>query len=147
MKIAISRVDGGVSVMTLLDPDATSDNEVEKWKLTHPGEYLSHAEGGEDAIPSDRTFRNAWRLSGGVIDHDIDKAKSIQRDRIRAARAPLLSSLDVAYDKADEQGDTVAKQGIATRKQALRDAPADPAIDASETVDELKAVWPEALTG
>jgi hypothetical protein len=31
---------------------------------------------------------------------------------------------------------------IEAEKQRLRDAPADPRIDAAETPEELKAVWP-----
>jgi hypothetical protein len=38
------------------------------------------------------------------------------------------------------QGDVVAT--IEAAKQALRDAPADPAIDAAQTPDQLKAAWP-----
>jgi hypothetical protein len=48
--------------------------------------------------------------------------------------------LDMAYLRADESKDEVAKATIAAEKQALRDAPADPAIDAAGTPEELKAV-------
>src|SRR5262249_28807419 len=94
-------------------------------------------------FPEDRVFRNAWRQDGsGRIDIDMEKARGIQRNRIRAARAPLLAELDVAYQRADEREDTAAKADIAARKQALRDAPADPAIETARTPEELKAVWP-----
>ena len=45
-----------------------------------------------------------------------------------------------------EQGDTDAQAAIAAAKQALRNAPADPAIDAAQTPEELKLVQPAGLT-
>jgi hypothetical protein len=93
-------------------------------------------------VPTDRTFRNAWR---GDLTVDMPKAREIHRDHLRQMRAPLLAALDVEYDKADERGDLIAKQEIAARKQALRDVTADPAIEAARTPEELKAAIPEAL--
>ncbi|MEJ0012348.1 MAG: hypothetical protein WDM94_06895 [Bauldia sp.] len=75
----------------------------------------------------------------------MDKARAIHCDRMRAARAPRLAALDIAYQRADESGDAAAKAAVAARKQALRDVTADPAIAAAETPDALKAVWPEIL--
>lgn len=80
-----------------------------------------------------------------IITVDMAKARDIQRDRIREMRAPVLAELDIAYQRADEQGDAEAKADIAARKQALRDATKDPAIDAAKTPEELKAVIPDAL--
>lgn len=78
-----------------------------------------------------------------MITIDMDKAREIHRDRIRAARAPLLAAADVDFQRALETGaDTSA---IVARKSALRDAPADPAIDAATTPEQLAAVWPAAL--
>ena len=100
----------------------------------------------EDA-PSDRTFRNAWRLDGdGAVEVDMDKAREIHREKLRGIRKPLLEALDVEYQRADEAGNTAEKKRVAAKKQALRDVTADPAIDAASTPDELKAVIPAALT-
>jgi hypothetical protein len=52
---------------------------------------------------------------------NIDKAKAITLDRLRAERAPKLAALDVAFMRAVEQGDTAAQASIAAQKQALRD--------------------------
>lgn len=99
----------------------------------------------EAGIPADRAFRNAWAASGGRISVDMEKARGIHRDRIRVARKPLLAALDVEYHRADERGDAGGKSDVASRKQALRDATADPAIAAAKTPEELSAVWPAAL--
>ena len=37
-------------------------------------------------VPSDRHFRNAWKLSGSVISEDMTEAKKIFKDKIREVR-------------------------------------------------------------
>lgn len=96
----------------------------------------------EAEVPVDRTFRDAWKPDLTV---DMDKARAIHKDRMRAGRAPLMAALDVEYQRADERGDAEAKTAVAKRKQALRDVTADPAIAKARTPDDLKAVWPTAL--
>ena len=99
--------------------------------------------------PADRTFRNAWDNppeGSDVIGVDMGKARDIWRDKIRAARASEFGKLDAGYMQMLEQGDTDAQAAIAAAKQALRDAPADPAIDAAQTPDQLKLVQPAGLT-
>jgi hypothetical protein len=94
--------------------------------------------------PSDRTFRNAWESAGadsGVITVDMDRAKDIWREKIRQARD--FVPLDAAFMKALETGADASS--VTAQKQLLRDAPADPAIDAATTPEELKAVQPAGL--
>ena len=73
------------------------------------------------------------------ITIDMAVARNIHRDRIRQARTDALAALDVAYMRAQEQGQDTAT--IVAQKQELRDAPADPAIAAATTPAELKAIW------
>lgn len=80
-----------------------------------------------------------------MINVNMTKAKEIKKDMIRAERAPLLADLDVQFMRAVEAGDTDAQSTIAAKKQALRDATADPAIEAASTPEQLKAVRPAAL--
>jgi len=77
-----------------------------------------------------------------TITVDMGIARDIWRDKIRAERNKHFAELDVAYQRADETGDSVKKADVAAQKQALRDAPADPAIDAATTPEKLKAIWP-----
>lgn len=95
-------------------------------------------------IPADRTFRAAWTADLTV---DMDKARDIQRDRLRDERAPMLAALDVEYQRADERGDDEAKAAVAAQKQALRDITKADEIEAAKTPDELKALNVEALFG
>ena len=67
---------------------------------------------------------------------DIDKAKDITKDRLRAEREPLLLVQDVAFQRALETGtDTSA---IVAEKQRLRDI--TKLVDNVNTVEELKAL-------
>lgn len=100
----------------------------------------------QSALPTDRYFRGAWRNSGRKVTVDMPTAREIHRTKLRRMRAPLLAELDTEYMRADEAGDNAEKKRIATRKQALRDVTADPAIEKAKTPDALKAVLPPALT-
>lgn len=76
-----------------------------------------------------------------MIAVDIKSAAEIQRNRIRAAREPLFAKLDQEFMRALEAGDNVSIERIKAEKQRLRDAPANPRIEAAKTVEELSAIW------
>ena len=67
---------------------------------------------------------------------DINKAKDITKDRLRAERKPLLEAQDVAFQRAlESSADTSA---IVAEKQRLRDITT--LVDTVNTVEELKAL-------
>lgn len=69
-----------------------------------------------------------------MITINLDKAKAITKDHLRAERAPLLQAQDVAFQRALESGaDTTA---IVAEKQRLRDITA--LVDQINTLEELK---------
>ena len=69
-----------------------------------------------------------------MITINLDKAKEITKDRLRAERTPLLQAQDVAFQRALESGaDTTA---IVAEKQRLRDI--TQLADQATTLDELK---------
>jgi hypothetical protein len=71
-----------------------------------------------------------------MININLDKAKVITKERLRAERTPLLQEQDVAFQRALEQGtDTTA---IVAEKQRLRDI--TNLADQASTLDELKAI-------
>ena len=98
-------------------------------------------------IPSDRHFRNAWKLSGSVMAEDMTAAKVIFKDKIREVRKPLLEAEDVVYMKALEASDSSAQTASVNKKKALRDAPAATAIENADTVAKLKAAWDTSTLG
>jgi hypothetical protein len=71
-----------------------------------------------------------------MITINLDKAKAITKDRLRAERTPLLQAQDVAFQRALESGaDTSA---IVAEKQRLRDITG--LADSATTLEELKAI-------
>ncbi len=71
-----------------------------------------------------------------MIKINLDKAKDITKERLRAERTALLQAQDVAFQRALEQGaDTSA---IVAEKQRLRDI--TKLADQATTLDELKAI-------
>lgn len=71
-----------------------------------------------------------------MITINLDKAKAITKDKLRAERAPLLQAQDVAFQRALESGaDTTA---IVAEKQRLRDITL--LADQATTLDELKGI-------
>ena len=76
---------------------------------------------------------------------DMAKAKEIHKTNIRQARKPLLEALDIEFQKALEtSADTSA---IVAKKQALRDAPADSAIESATDEAGLKSQWNTSILG
>lgn len=86
-----------------------------------------------DAIPVDRTFRNALKHD---LTHDKQKCVDITNNRLRAERAPLLAELDVKFIRAQESGQEAAS--IVAEKQRLRDI--TKIANPSMTLEELKAL-------
>jgi hypothetical protein len=75
-----------------------------------------------------------------MIVIDIEKARSITKDRLRAERAPLLAALDIEFQRAVENGAEIA--AIVAEKNRLRDI--TNLADAATTLDELRAIKAEA---
>jgi hypothetical protein len=76
---------------------------------------------------------------------NIAKAKEIHKTNIRTARAPKLAELDIEFQKALETG--ASTTDIVAKKQALRDAPADSAINSATSEAELKSQWNTSILG
>ena len=93
----------------------------------------------DSAIPTDRSFRNAWKQNSKTIETDMTKAKEIHKDKIRIARTPKLAELDIEFQKALETSSSTTD--IVAKKQALRDAPAASGISTAASEADLKAQW------
>jgi hypothetical protein len=71
-----------------------------------------------------------------MIVINIDKAKNITKERLRAERKPLLEQLDVSYIRATEQSQDTTE--IVSEKQRLRDI--TQLADTATTLEELKEI-------
>jgi len=163
--IAYTRQDGGVSVLIPILEGNYINPETGEWFCPRVG--LDEVPEGFRAItiedvagkdvptgliyqildqaPSDRTFRDAWRLADG-ISVDMGTAKNIWLDKWRAARAPLLDAMDIQYMRAQEQNDQASMDSIVAKKNALRDV-TNTDLSGITTPEALKQVWPEILNG
>ena len=65
---------------------------------------------------------------------DINKAKDITKDKLRAERKPLLEAQDVAFQRALESGTDTSS--IVAEKQRLRDITT--LVNSVNTTEELK---------
>ena len=150
-KIIYLRPDGGLSVVHPVintfgeAPGFTENDALQRALAKLPVNAINPQVVEANAIPTDRTFRNAWKVSGAGIAVDMPKAREIHRVKLRDLRKPKMEALDAAYLRADETGDIAEKQRIAAQKQALRNVTADPAIEAAQTPEQLKAVMPAIL--
>lgn len=99
----------------------------------------------EANIPVDRTFRNGWTCRDGTVCHDMAKCRDLARATVRRRREALWPAADAAVTKALARTDMEALREAEARREALRNAPADPRIEEAETPEALKAAIEEAL--
>ena len=71
-----------------------------------------------------------------MITINLDKAKAITKDRLRAERAPLLVAQDVLYMRATKANADTTE--IVAEKQRLRDI--TQLADQATTLEELKRI-------
>lgn len=100
----------------------------------------------DEVIPADRTYRNAWehialQTIGEVgikhsISENLDKAKEIHKEKLRAERKPLLEEQDVLFIKALETNSDTKK--ILEEKQRLRDI--TELVDKCDNTIELRKI-------
>lgn len=128
--IVFTNENGGVSVCV---PTGELDIAAVKAKDTPSHSIIVDS---SELPEADNDFFNAWELSGSTVSVNMDKAKALTKNRLRAERAPLLAAQDVAYMRAMEAGqDTSA---IVAEKQRLRDI--TNLADACTTTAQLRAL-------
>ena len=76
---------------------------------------------------------------------DMAKAREIHKTKIRRVRKQKLADLDIEFQKAQETSADTST--IVSKKQALRDAPADSAINAASDEAALKSQWNTSILG
>ena len=107
----------------------TGDRPV-RWRRIEPAEIKEQ----------DRVFRGAWKDTGSSIEPDLVVARILKADMIRKERKAALAELDNEWMRAVGQKDKAEEDRIEAERQKWRDAPADPRIEAAQTVEELKQI-------
>lgn len=132
MKIIYQNESGGVSVII-----PTGELSIEEVAKKDVPAGVSYEIVEDDAIPSDRTFRDAWVMGDCCIDHDLDKCKALGHDKRRAARDEEFKPHDEVIMKqipgADADAAEAARAAIRTKYEQVQTA-----IDAATTPDEIK---------
>jgi len=85
-------------------------------------------------------FYDAWEMNSTSVTVNLNKAKELTKNRLRAERAPLLAAQDVLFQRALENGtDTTA---IVAEKNRLRNITS--LADSATTLEQLRALKAEA---
>jgi hypothetical protein len=153
IQIAITTNDGKLVIMSFVTKDYISEGVV-NWEKEASSENINAEilKAGIDAlswrtieeseIPTDRSFRDAWKDVDEVLIHDMTKVKEIHLARLRIQRNALLEEKDKDWMRAIGQGNTTEATAVETERQALRDFPQTIAsqLESATTVAEVKLI-------
>ena len=128
-RIIYANGSGGVSVIV---PTGSVELALKDVPPGVPYEIVDAAD-----IPSDRTFRNAWVIGNGCIEHDLDQCRDIGHDIRRTMRAEEFQPFDEIIAKQIPGADALAAEAA---RAEIRDKYAEiqDAINAAETPDSIK---------
>lgn len=134
-----SREDSTVHV-TYVKDGADVEKEIafwnNRWAQLGYGQTVKTQQVDEKNIPKDNYFKMAWRLQDKKIVVDLDAARKVHMENIRAARNEKLKFLDIK---------TLRGHDVQTEKQHLRDLPQTFDLTGAKTPEELKELWPQEL--
>lgn len=139
---ALTRHDGGCSIMRILNDEQTPDDQIARLHPSQRAEIAGWREISEADIPKSRSFRNVWNPDLSV---DMPKARDIHMGRIREARNAELDRLDNEYTKESARGRTAEAAAVEAKREALRNIPQTFDLSGAATADDLEALWPAGL--
>lgn len=146
--LSLTFPDGSVGRMQYVGEDDSDERlAAEIAKSVFPGDAqpVSWRRVSLDDFPvKHNDLRGAWTDDGGTIFVEMEKAKELTRDRLRAERAPLLAALDIEAMKAVEAKDDAKLAEIAAEKQRLRDITKLSSIERASKPEDLKAIKADA---
>lgn len=138
--LAFTRPDGGVTVRHYL-----TEKEKTLKKLPQGVAKEDVVDVVREEIPSDRYFRDAWKIENSKLKVDMPKARDIQLARIREKRDEKLKELDVETIKEVGKGGQGDVRKVEAQKQRLRDLPQTFDLSSATTPEDLKLLWPEEI--
>lgn len=143
-RIVYTRPDGGISVVHPVfntrgeaEDFTEADAEQRAWDKLPPDAIYPQWVNAED-IPVDRTFRNAWAVSGKAVTHDMERVKHFAHDMRRAKRSEEFAPLDEIIAK-QIPGKSVTE--AEAERAAIRDnyAVMQDRINAAQDVTSVKS--------
>lgn len=132
MKIIYTNKNGGISVV-----HPTGELSVEEVAAKDVPDGVPFEIVEDNAIPSNRTFRDAWVMGTCCVELDLEKCKEIGHDKRRKMRAEEFQPYDDVIAKQIPGSDTVEAE---LARQSIRDkySNVQRAIDAADTPDKIK---------
>lgn len=138
--------DGSVKITQMMDDTIDVDQEIEKISAADPSLTFKFKGKLSETGVAINSFYGALVLDDdNNLAYDMVKARDIWRGMLRNLREPKFQELDIAYQRADEAGNTALKAEIAAQKNILRDCTSNPEIDASKSLNDLRRTLPEIL--
>lgn len=138
-RLLLEAADGRIAIMEVVAGEGNREKALASFSASK-WTPVNITEVDLSEIPSDRSYRNAWVVKDGIIDHDMDRAKELHKDKLRNDRAPLLAKLDLEISKALSQGRNQDVVRLEAERQRLRDVTAKPEIAAATSVEDLKKI-------
>lgn len=133
MKIIFQNKSGGISVI-----HPTGELSIEEVAAKDVPQGVAYEIVEDDAIPSDRFFRNAWVANGAAVGVDLGKARDIGHDIRRQQRAEEFKPYDEVIMKQIPGADAVAAEE-ARQQVRFKYALIQDAINVASNPDEIKA--------
>jgi hypothetical protein len=131
-KIIFQLEDGGVAVV-----HPTGEVDIDTLVDTVVPDGADYEIVEDTVIPSDKTFRNAWRKDGATIVENLEAAKEIAHDKRRQAREKEFKPHDELIMKqipgADNDAAEASRAAIRTKYATMQTA-----IDAATTTAAIK---------
>ena len=128
-------IDPEENILAVVHP--TGEVPIDELAKTVVPEGVSYEIVADNAIPSDRTFRDAWVSAGSAITEDLSKAKEIAHESRRLKRAEEFAPHDDVIAKqipgADADAAEAARADIRTKYATMQTE-----IDAATTTAEIK---------
>ncbi|WP_332751799.1 hypothetical protein [Hydrogenophaga sp.] len=131
-RIIFTRPDGGVSII-IPAPEISIARALQDVPADASNVEVVEA----DAVPADRTFREAWKQEGKALAVDVPKAKDIAHVIRRAKRAEEFAPHDqvISLRLPGEEAAEAERVAIRAKYALVQDD-----IDAAESPDELKLI-------
>jgi len=131
-RIIFQNESGGVSVII-----PTGELPIEEVAAKDVPEGVAYEIVEDDAIPSDRFFRNAWIMGDCCIEHDLGQCRVIGHQMRRAQRNAEFAPFDEIIAKQipglDASEAEASRQAIREKYALIQDA-----IDIAEDPDTIK---------
>lgn len=138
--------DGSARITQMIDDTVDVDAEIEKIEASDPSLTFKFKGKLSETGVAINVFYGALVVDeDNKLAYDMVKARNIWRDILRRLREPKLQELDLAYQRADESGNTTLKAEIVANKNILRDCTANPDIEAATSLNDLRRTLPELL--